>query len=104
MTYATTQNTSRPSVLAGVANADLAATILRVSMGVLFLAHAGLKLFIFTPAGTAGYFASHHSGAGPHHAEFCHRAEPGHPEPHRAACGHRRGRRCRINGRDRPRI
>ena len=58
MTYATTQNTSRPSILAGVANADLAATILRVSMGVLFLAHAGLKLFIFTPAGTAGYFAS----------------------------------------------
>ena len=58
MTYATTQNTSRPMVLAGVADADLAATILRVSMGVLFLAHAGLKLFVFTPAGTAAYFAS----------------------------------------------
>jgi putative oxidoreductase len=58
MTYATFQNHSRPSFLASVANADLAATILRVSMGVLFLAHAGLKLFIFTPAGTAGYFAS----------------------------------------------
>ncbi len=39
-------------------NADLAATILRVSTGILFLAHAGLKIFIFTPAGTAGYFAS----------------------------------------------
>ncbi len=58
MTYATVQNTARPSLLAGVANADLAATILRVSMGILFLAHAGLKLFVFTPAGTAGYFAS----------------------------------------------
>jgi len=58
MTYATVQTTSHPSLLAGVANADLAATILRVSLGVLFLAHAGLKLFVFTPAGTAGYFAS----------------------------------------------
>jgi putative oxidoreductase len=58
MTYATAQATPRPSLLAGVANADLAATILRVSLGTLFLAHAGLKLFVFTPAGTAGYFAS----------------------------------------------
>jgi putative oxidoreductase len=38
--------------------AALAATLLRVSMGGMFLAHAGLKLFVFTPAGTAGYFAS----------------------------------------------
>src|SRR5690606_35849127 len=45
-------------LIAGVSNADLAATILRVSMGVLFLAHAGLKLFIFTPAGTVGFFQS----------------------------------------------
>ena len=58
MTYATASTSARPSLIDGVANADLAATILRVSMGVLFLAHAGLKLFIFTPAGTAGYFAS----------------------------------------------
>lgn len=35
-------------------NANLAALLLRVSMGILFLAHAGLKTFIFTPAGTAG--------------------------------------------------
>jgi len=27
-------------------------------MGVLFLAHAGLKIFVFTPAGTAGFFES----------------------------------------------
>lgn len=58
MTYATASASPRPSLVDGVSNADLAATILRVSMGVLFLAHAGLKLFVFTPAGTAGYFAS----------------------------------------------
>jgi putative oxidoreductase len=46
---------SRDRLIAGI---DLAALLLRVSMGVLFLAHAGLKLFVFTPAGTAGYFAS----------------------------------------------
>nr|WP_295462643.1 DoxX family protein [Mesorhizobium sp.] len=58
MTYASTHSATRPSLVEGVANADLAAAILRVSMGLLFLAHAGLKLFVFTPAGTAGYFAS----------------------------------------------
>lgn len=58
MTYATASTSSRPSLVNGVANADLAATILRFSVGALFLAHAGLKLFIFTPAGTVGYFAS----------------------------------------------
>lgn len=58
MTYASTHSATRPSLVEGVANADLAAAILRVSMGVLFLAHAGLKLFVFTPAGTAGYFVS----------------------------------------------
>ncbi|MCP1169532.1 DoxX family protein [Limimaricola litoreus] len=58
MTYANTQTSSRPTLIEGVTNADLAATILRVTMGIFFLAHAGLKIFIFTPAGTAGYFAS----------------------------------------------
>ncbi|MDT3684054.1 MAG: DoxX family protein [Pseudorhodoplanes sp.] len=37
---------------------DLAAFILRVSLGVLFLAHAGLKIFVFTLPGTAAYFAA----------------------------------------------
>lgn len=37
---------------------DLAALILRVTLGALFLAHAGLKIFVFTPAGTAGFFQS----------------------------------------------
>ena len=34
------------------------ALLLRLTLGGLFLAHAGLKLFVFTPAGTAGFFAS----------------------------------------------
>lgn len=49
---------ARPALVAGISNADLAATVLRVSMGGLFLAHAWLKLFVFTPAGTVGYFES----------------------------------------------
>ncbi|WP_134679783.1 DoxX family protein [Paracoccus ravus] len=38
--------------------ADLAAFLLRVSTGLFFLIHGLIKLFIFTPAGTAGYFES----------------------------------------------
>lgn len=38
--------------------APYAAFLLRVVLGILFLAHAGLKLFVFTPAGTAKFFAS----------------------------------------------
>ncbi|MEM9630891.1 MAG: DoxX family protein [Pseudomonadota bacterium] len=38
--------------------APYAALLLRVSLGALFLAHAGLKLFVFTPAGTVGFFQS----------------------------------------------
>lgn len=58
MTSAPATTSARPSLPHCVTDADLAATILRVSMGMLFLAHAGLKLFVFTPAGTAAYFAS----------------------------------------------
>ena len=32
--------------------------LLRVALGILFLAHAGLKIFVFTPAGTARFFVS----------------------------------------------
>ncbi len=35
-----------------------AATLLRVSLGALALAHGLLKLLVFTPAGTVGFFAS----------------------------------------------
>jgi putative oxidoreductase len=38
--------------------APYAALLLRVTLGALFLAHAGLKLFVFTPAGTAKFFGS----------------------------------------------
>ena len=38
--------------------APYAALLLRVSLGALFLAHAALKIFVFTPAGTAKFFAS----------------------------------------------
>lgn len=39
-------------------NADWAALALRLALGTMFLAHGLLKVFIFTPAGTAGYFES----------------------------------------------
>lgn len=38
--------------------APYAALLLRLSMGAMFLVHAGLKIFVFTPAGTAGFFGS----------------------------------------------
>lgn len=39
-------------------SSDLAAALLRVTNGALFVAHGAMKLFVFTPAGTAGYFQS----------------------------------------------
>lgn len=38
--------------------APYAAALIRITLGGLFLAHGGLKLFVFTPAGTAQFFAS----------------------------------------------
>ncbi|ABC31500.1 predicted membrane protein [Hahella chejuensis KCTC 2396] len=38
--------------------APYAALLLRLSLGVMFLAHGLLKLLVFTPAGTAGFFGS----------------------------------------------
>ena len=38
--------------------APYAALLLRVTTGALFLYHGLVKLFVFTPAGTAGYFES----------------------------------------------
>lgn len=56
----TTQATHAPAptFVAGVANADLAAFILRISLGGLFLVHGLVKLLVFTPAGTAAFFSS----------------------------------------------
>ena len=40
--------------------APYATTLLRVSLGILFLAHVALKVFVFTIPGFVGYFASLH--------------------------------------------
>src|SRR3546814_10663121 len=36
----------------------IGATVLRAALGGLFLEHAGMKIFVFTPAGTAQFFES----------------------------------------------
>ena len=56
MAYASTSVASYSSAQAS--QADLAALLLRVAMGVLFVLHAWMKISVFTPAGTAQYFAS----------------------------------------------
>ena len=38
--------------------ADAAATLLRLALGVLYLAHSLQKIFVFTLPGTAGFFVS----------------------------------------------
>ena len=38
--------------------APYGAFVLRLALGVMFLAHAGLKFFVFTPEGTVGFFQS----------------------------------------------
>ncbi|KAF1068242.1 MAG: putative oxidoreductase CatD [Pseudomonas citronellolis] len=38
--------------------APYAALVLRVALGVMFIAHGLTKLLVFTPAGTAGFFQS----------------------------------------------
>jgi len=49
-------DTAGPAFVANATNAELAAFVLRVSMGILFVIHGGMKLFVFTPAGTAAFF------------------------------------------------
>ncbi|MCZ4092505.1 DoxX family protein [Sinorhizobium psoraleae] len=56
MTYTSTSSAS--TSLTQAKQADYAALLLRTTMGVLFLLHGGLKLFVFTPAGTVGFFQS----------------------------------------------
>lgn len=38
--------------------APFAALVLRVALGIMFLAHGLTKVLVFTPAGTAGFFES----------------------------------------------
>ena len=55
MTYAATE---RAPLSVSAATVHYAALLLRVSMGIGFIAHAYLKYAIFTPAGTVQYFQS----------------------------------------------
>lgn len=55
MSYAATE---RAPFTVSAASVDYAALLLRVSMGIGFIAHAYLKYAIFTPAGTVQYFQS----------------------------------------------
>lgn len=48
----------RSTTISAASNPAIAALILRVTMGAMFLAHAWLKIAIFTPAGTAAFFES----------------------------------------------
>ena len=41
-----------------IGTAPYAALLLRVALGVLFLAHVAVKLFVLTPSGFVGFFAS----------------------------------------------
>ncbi len=49
---------TQTAILGSGQNTELAATILRLTNGILFVLHAGLKIFVFTPAGTVGFFES----------------------------------------------
>ena len=50
--------TASTSLSASTSASDYAAALLRVTTGALFVAHAAMKVVVFTPAGTAGYFES----------------------------------------------
>ena len=56
MSYAATSSPS--SLSATTSRADAAALLLRVAMGLSFIAHAWLKFAVFTPAGTVQFFQS----------------------------------------------
>ncbi len=53
---ATTFSATRALTTEATAPYGIAA--LRISQGALFVAHGAIKLFVFTPAGTVGYFGS----------------------------------------------
>ena len=39
-------------------NPTYAALVLRLGLGIMFISHALLKILVFTPSGTAGFFSS----------------------------------------------
>ncbi|RKH60582.1 DoxX family protein [Corallococcus llansteffanensis] len=47
------------SFLSSSSARDAGATVLRIALGAVFLAHAGAKAFVFTFAGTARFFEAH---------------------------------------------
>ncbi len=47
-----------PDTLPVPFTARYGATLLRITLGAMFLAHLSLKLFVFGPAGTAAFFGS----------------------------------------------
>ena len=55
MSHAATQSASYS---VSSSKADTAALLLRVTMGIAFLAHVWLKIAVFTPAGTVQFFQS----------------------------------------------
>jgi len=57
MTAATLHTTARTPTGAHGTNPALGLLLLRGALGLMYLAHAGLKLFVFTLPGTARFFA-----------------------------------------------
>ncbi|EQD52379.1 DoxX family protein [mine drainage metagenome] len=52
------RSTIREVLMIKTSTAPYAALLLRVSLGILFLAHVALKIFVFTVLGFVAYFAS----------------------------------------------
>jgi putative oxidoreductase len=50
---------ANPNVHKNTATRDYGVLVLRLSLGLVFLAHTGLKLFVFTLPGTAAFFEQH---------------------------------------------
>lgn len=58
MEWIISPGTKQETIVIDPKTAPYAALLLRLSLGILFLAHAALKIFVFTPAGTAKFFGS----------------------------------------------
>ena len=56
--YVLVTETWNPSAMIDSRTAPFAALLLRITLGVLFLTHVSLKIFVFTPAGFAGFMQS----------------------------------------------